>query len=1705
MSWDEIGGSMTKKIMSLLLTFTMVISSGISSFALSEEMNKQISGNALLIGDHLFELDSHDELDLDSFMNSVRSIEAGSDNVAYYKDSNGKWFEIVADEKMNNAMEHTDISNEIAVKNGELLNTDPSILTESDLMVSPSQIVENVLLPGTFDTEVTVTIKSENNAKFATNISGTVDTISSASLIETAPSNTTMSITRVDDKNIKLKLVGTSSKHTKALNGLEGSAENEKDYNNNGIYGDIKFLMLSNFFSNIASVKDDGQYVVLDVIYNDGVVDETRILNSAKSDMFTIENVDYGVLVLNTGTIGDYEFTLNDATLRPSKVNDSGSIVKFEMNRSEVALVKVTSKEDSTKVDTISIGSGNQAFTEVVEDQDPDRVLVSGPVSYFDYYLVDYDEDGQIRSQLEKTTFDTENEGVASVDETVPALTLSKERTPVGEDVILSVASADSAMSKQWMANVYEVVKDYDSSVSSRVPVQFRMDAEAGTLSILGNSTAINDRNGHHEIVIKSNGFNDIHANFELIESAGEIYLSPNFNWWANNELLFELQDFNYAITNPIYEVYLDGEKLEGDCEEYHVVSNLIRLENDALSKLTVGEHSLLVKIHGFEDYTKTFTLENAPNGAANPTYGSPDDAAEESESASLKIDAVSAATGSIGGSVGSGDSSEGGGGGGAIRANVIYNFDHIANAFILKGIEMNTPYSDKLINWWHSFTKDAVIKNESPILVDYQYYKNSVGINGNFKTFDDLYETMPTVNPEPSEYMDPNYDKPDGLYLNRPYSVKNMLHDSLMGETYAYSEVTALESPSLSLNNTDLNYGDDIVIAYVDGQKADDWADALVNVKVNSTYLRFEVDEDEKTISFKDDENSFVTGDNLFVFTSEGFTTQTLKIALQKESASELELSTDSEQNIIVEGLSSEFIDELNGIYLDGKGLFNDEQVGNSGGAYHFVGEQLILRDKLFGSSSDQYALDEQHTLKISANGFTTVIKNFKPEDLAGGSVEASNTPSYVKLDDDNSYRTEDDLVFVISETLDSEYKDAIEEIQIDGTELDSSDYGYSMNQLSINGDAFTTEKTYEIKILAKDYKDLIFEVTINNDLQEVPSYVSFDQENQSVTMGTVLSLNFDDDNMALSDFAQAITQVIVNDITVDIQPATEDFDLTSKVKVGVNTITIKASNYIDKVYTVTVEEGAIPAKLLLEGAKSDVTELLLNKAEAVKIYLGHYTDDTYTNAITEIRLNDQALSADKYSIADEGVENSSANVLTILEDNFEHGQSYSIKIEADGYTTATFDIVVEAASAGQTVPEAIALIKKDKLVDGETLTLTALTNEVKLLIVDAYDEDDYERALEGDNGEIIVDGVSITTDSDTVVRETISGSYKRTLTLDTSAVTNESYSIVLKADGYKEKTFDVLVDADYKEDIPSIVGIFESYSSTVNAIELETGEDLSIIVDNYATANDYKDAITEVEISNDESTEVKLVDDLSINDNITIQSDWLVLGDNTITVKSLGFKEYQCTVTVTVASVPNSVAIFDGDDILDTQSASYLNSEDVIIVLGNMSNSTDEAYINAITAVKVDGNEIFDHTTLDVSIGYSTKTAYSIPSDYFEAATTKPIVIEAKGYESAAFEITIAAEGAKLAIPAEVGHTNSFGTVHEDKLFIPSTYQEAITKVTFDGNDVENIPYDLWKESIGFSSFFTSNGGSYGAGTYTITVEAEGYETYEGTITFE
>ena len=806
------------------------------------------------------------------------------------------------------------------------------------------------------------------------------------------------------------------------------------------------------------------------------------IVNLNKSKIVKVEETGYAVIALSKGSIDNTKFKINSHNINPSKVNSEGTIVKFQVNPSEIAKIKVIQGKN---IEKIVLNPNGKKFTRVIENEAPDKILVSGPISKFDYHQTNYDKQGNTRIKPNKTTFST-SKYIETYDETLPKLNI--EKTKIGNDVVINIID-NSKEARKWKNHIYsiEVVDEHNPNLVSKL----QYSLQNGKIVINKNSSAINQRNGIHNIRIKSKGYNDLNTKIEIMNPSGKILLSGDYNFYAKNELLFELENFNYGAINPIYEVVLDGNVLEGNCKDYHIVSNLVRLENNCIEKLTKGRHELIIKAHGYEDFKRIFSLEDAPDSLQNPSMGK----GEKSEiikhkgnkkdvdvigSASVKkehkkdVDAIGSASvkkehkkdvdvigSASGGSVN-------------MRGNIVYDFDLLSNAMILKNLGMETKESSEVLSWWHAMTKDAILTNESQKVIDYKKYKNAVNeanMNGSYLTFKDYYNSIK-----------------ESDYLNRPYQVKYILEDGLFGEAQLYSQENLKITPNVNVTKSKEKI-------YIDIDNDTQYLNNIEKLWANMNILSQDSYKIKGNRIIINDLSKLSYGDNIIKIQSKGYKELSIKINTSK-SLPDLDLSKDENENIVLK-LDKNYKDNIQSIILNGKTLLNDLQVGNSNGDYEFKGDCLIIRNKLFDKK-----VSKQYTLVIKANGYKELNKMFNINKVNTKEVDKIDVPKYVKLNDNNSYKPNDKVLVDVEKVFNNEYRKSITSVLLDGKEIKYNNSNKDFYSIEIAKDEFKKEGLYKLTIKAKGYKD--FETTIkisnkenqkdgvNIEKEEVPNITS-------------------------------------------------------------------------------------------------------------------------------------------------------------------------------------------------------------------------------------------------------------------------------------------------------------------------------------------------------------------------------------------------------------------------------------------------------------------------------------------------------------------------------------------------------------------------------------------------------------------------------------
>ncbi len=597
---------------------------------------------------------------------------------------------------------------------------------------------------------------------------------------------------------------------------------------------------------------------------------------------------------------------------------DDGSIVKWEVSSLNPAELTVTKAGQSQ---TVTL-SGNSALAEpvVIEDTAPAYMIAHGPLAYWDYYLTNYDDDGNLRVEPAKTTFSLSDDVVSDV----PAFYSPDAELcegdgfgeVKGEAVIMFNYNTDAE--KAWFdaipdnqAQTVQLVS-YDgnkTTLNDSLIYEKAAGISHGGGSVGQITVALGQENfrtnGRYYIRIRSAGHDTALVPTHVVnEQAPTLKLSGSGTVQSGQNVSFEIENMTYGITNPTYAAELkrpDGETVALEMiTDWYQIGDRLTLYNDGSAENGRnnipynGTYTLTVHSNGFKDMSITF---NVTGGEGAPQ-----------KNVLMTVDAISRATG--GGTSGG----ESGSGGGSISANLKFDADLLINAKVLNelGIEneaaqgINDRWEYDMAGWDSVWTEDGQPYDWN----DYITAVNNARNEGKYLTF--------------AEYTETAEQDQSGT----PYAIKAVLEDNMLGDIQYNGEWVGQTAPALTLVNPDgsaadaVTEGNDVVLTADDGA----YFSALERINVNGNSMDlsaglYQVDGNKLTI----DSSALTLGErNTVTLYAKGYRANRLSILYQKTLEQNLSLSTDQNnydrgENIVITVNNSEgdFLKHLTNVTL--------------------------------------------------------------------------------------------------------------------------------------------------------------------------------------------------------------------------------------------------------------------------------------------------------------------------------------------------------------------------------------------------------------------------------------------------------------------------------------------------------------------------------------------------------------------------------------------------------------------------------------------------------------------------------------------------------------------------------------------------------------------------------------------------------------------
>ena len=520
--------------------------------------------------------------------------------------------------------------------------------------------------------------------------------------------------------------------------------------------------------------------------------------SSTKTDLVVaaqtkLVNVDWGQYVAVRFTSGN---DLSNCTLTVdgtvvnkacSNVTTDGSIVKWESTTWNPAKLVITKGSQSQTV-TLS-QTANPATPTVGKKADAYYFLANGPVYVWDYHLTNYDAAGKVRVAPATTQFSLTNKEQDAIKFYSPDAILKQDETASNHykvsgtvELMFNYAKGTDA-EKAWVDGINDVdlvsADENNKSLNSELSWHLDTKYQHGTGTVaritvpLGQSNFYS--NGRYQLRVTSNGTSKLFPIHVVNEVVPKLQTTSG-SVKSGDKVYFKVKNMTYGITQPIYRVDLTdpqgNTKTLTKIDDWYLIGDSFILYNDNTNNIPYdGNYTVTVYADGFQQFSKTFFVtggESLNIRKAALAYG---------------IDTYSGSSLS-GGGASSGSGSEGGSN--TMNAYLVFDADLLANANIMTALNTGNAYASAIAERWAELSHVDVYAKGSSDVYTYAGYAdavNSAHVAGTALTFAD-------------------YAAKEGAEkaAGRPYAVKQVLEDNLLGKTTAFSDTANKAAPDITL-----------------------------------------------------------------------------------------------------------------------------------------------------------------------------------------------------------------------------------------------------------------------------------------------------------------------------------------------------------------------------------------------------------------------------------------------------------------------------------------------------------------------------------------------------------------------------------------------------------------------------------------------------------------------------------------------------------------------------------------------------------------------------------------------------------------------------------------------------------------------------------------------------------------------------------------
>ena len=818
-------------------------------------------------------------------------------------------------------------------------------------------------------------------------------------------------------------------------------------------------------------------------------------MNANKTEVIATDAGTWLPLVFKTGYTKDNTTVTvdgKDVTTYVTNVTTEGTIAKLPL----VAKPGTVTLTSGGKTQTITIGTAPTSGSAVYTGADylPDYYLGHTSLALWDYYLTNYDNEGNARVLPKQTTFST-----TSAKNQHPSYSPVTVLDEAGNGNVVIMFNYENSAAKDgdkaWFDGIategalqlvqydqYKTVRN-DHLTYTKGPMEH--GGKVGALTIPFNQDNFRS-NGRYYVRVASTV--DGKTSYALVPIHVVNYDAPTFAVKETPEsgrnLHFSVKNMVYGITDPIEEVTLTKPDKKtvtlNKIDDYYLISqNLFVLYNDTTATNgknhldQKGTYVLTVKATGFQDAVCKFYVDDGkevetPAAKAMRSYG---------------IDVISGASTNIGGS----DSSSSGGGY-AVSADLLFDSDLLANALVLEKVGAETSAASTVLNYW----KTSVIADSVFNTGDTKYY-----------TFSNYISEVNKAQTKGTMWLSfASYRTDAQATASQPRATKAVLEDGLLGDLQDSSTSGKLDFVEAVVSNN--QQGKNVVLTF-SGDNAEAYLTKIENdglVYLNGDWRELDKSYytiENNTITFQ--ARCFKVGSNTIQLKAAGYKVQDVEVNYTKVNETDLSLNatvdteTAGKVHIVINGSNGDFLKNLKSITLtkDGKeDTVWTKDVEGSDAVYYVLAADYKSVDLYNVTTPGDY------TVKIQANYYGE--DGLSAEFTVTSEVELTPVP---------------DMTIVTS----GSWKLAVKKITVNGVEYSecgfpsapkasTAEYSWTYGQgsekvLLLGGSAFK-DGDNKIIIQATGYQDLQYTI---GDSSENPG----DEDSTKLNPPTVAGITFE------------------------------------------------------------------------------------------------------------------------------------------------------------------------------------------------------------------------------------------------------------------------------------------------------------------------------------------------------------------------------------------------------------------------------------------------------------------------------------------------------------------------------------------------------------------------------------------------------------------